>query len=75
MSWKSTEKKKTSPMMRAMSMTKKPIKNALLGKTNQITLIREIPLKSAIKGLILATKISSLSDHGLRTPSFGLRCL
>ena len=64
--------------MRVKSM-KKTHKNALLGKTNQITLIREIPLKSAIKGLILATKIlatkiSSLSDHGLRTP-FGLRCL
>ena len=26
MSWKSTEKKKTSPMRRVMSMTKKPMK-------------------------------------------------
>jgi len=30
-------------MMRVMSMTKKNHKNALLGKTNQITLIGEIP--------------------------------
>jgi len=75
MSWKSTEKKKDFTNDACNEHDKKTYKNALLGKTNQITLIREIPLKSAIKGLILASKISSLSDHGLRTPSFGLRCL